>query len=316
MFNEQLSTITPAQVLQQRPESWLSHHPAIYRPYFYEFMPLLKPGGGVSGFSGDLAYERFIAVEGAGTELRDHERLYLEQLVNHAKCMGKYPILSCTRSLGRLAAIKAALPGLHVLIYRNLFQQWCSYVDQYARGNAYFVNTIRITLEANRHNHFLRYLRSLFPLERFAPTNQLHLICFVLMHLYFYAQSYAAADLVIDVNRVAADRAYRQKVEGLVTLASGLLADLSDAEDKFTRSFAPAASADELIEAFEPFVRIILSTAPTTAARDFVAKVLADFIDAYRGYGEEMDRPEAAEAGPRRGVKEDLDADGTGLLMP
>lgn len=283
IFHEELARITPAQILQRRPDNWESHHPPS-RPYFLEFMPLVKSGGGIAGYHRDMAFRNFVAAEGVLATLREAEQFYLEYLVRHARNMGKYPVLSCTRSIGRLPAIKAAMPGLHILCYRNLFQQWCSYVDQHRKGNVYFIDTIYLTLEANPQNCFLRDLRALFLLKSPTATSDAYLICFMLLHLYLYAKASAAADLVIDVNHLAADDVYRRRTEGLIALTSGLLVNLSGAEDRCMRSFVGSIPADALAEICLPYVERILETAPNDVAQDFAARVFADFMSAYRYY--------------------------------
>lgn len=283
IFNEQLATITPVQLMRGKPENWPSNHPA-GPAYFLEFLPLLKEAGGVEKYDASMAFDMFIPAEGIGGALSKSESLYLASLIDHAERMGKIPVLSSTRSLGRLRAIKAAVPGFHILIYRNLFQQWCSYVDQGARANPYFLCTIRATLEANQHDPFLKYLRNLFPLDKFAVTSRIYFYCFVLLHLYLYAKAAEAADLIIDTNRVANDEAYRQTIEGLIAEASGLTVDLSDARNVITDSFAKSVSAEELVGQLEPFAELVLAAVPSSPGREFASKVFADFIDEYRRY--------------------------------
>ncbi|MGB8277354.1 MAG: hypothetical protein WCF20_05390 [Methylovirgula sp.] len=283
IFNERLATITPVELMREKPENWASNHPA-GPPYFLEFLPLLKEAGGVEKYDASMAFDMFIPAEGIGGALSQSESLYLASLVDHAERMGKIPLLSCTRSLGRLRAIKAAVPGFHILIYRNLFQQWCSYVDQGARGNPYFLSTIPATLEASQHDPFLKYLGTLFPLDKFTMTSRIYFYCFVLLHLYLYAQAAEAADLIIDTNLLADDAAYRQRIEDRIAEASGLAVDLSDARNAITTSFAKSVSADELLAQLTPLAELVLATVPSSKGRDFASKVLADFIQEYRRY--------------------------------
>ncbi len=301
IFNERLATITKAQAISLKPERWSSKHPA-GPAYFLEFLPLIKEGGGVEKYDASMAFDMFIPAEGIGGALSESESPYLASLIGHAERLGKIPLLSCTRSLGRLRAIKAAVPGFHILIYRNLFQQWCSYVDQGARGNPYFLSTIRATLEANQHDPFLKYLYNLFPLDKFAMTSRIYFYCFILLHLYLYAHAAEAADLIVDINRLADDAAYRQMIEGRIAEESGLAVDLSDARNTITGSFAKSATKEELVGQFEPLIEIVLAAVPSVQGREFVAKVFADFIDEYGRYEFQAGRiPDQVSAGDVHG---------------
>ena len=93
--------------------------------YMLEYLPLIQDAGGVRLYDAAMAFERFVPADGPSGAISDAENAYIASLVEHAKSLSRTPVLTATRSLGRLAGMKAAFPGLHILLYRNLFHQWC-----------------------------------------------------------------------------------------------------------------------------------------------------------------------------------------------
>jgi hypothetical protein len=283
VFNEQLASISRTDLTSLDPDCWHSKHPP-GPPYFLEFLPLAKRSGGIEKFQPAMAFDLFIPAEGIGGAINKAEKAYLCSLIARAESLGKIPLLSCKRSLGRMRGMKSAFAGFHVLIYRNLFQQWCSYTGQYLRGQPFFFDSIRRTIEANQHDAFFRRLHDLFPLENASIDSSSYFYCFVLLHLYLYAQVVDAADLVLDVNRVAADAAYRGAIERQIARETQLAIDLSDARTVIAFSFAGLGSVEDVAGQLHALGDLVISTAPSERSRIFVSECMAAVIEEYKQY--------------------------------
>jgi len=244
----------------------------------------MQDEGGVKGLEASMGLAGFIPEAGLRGSLREPERAYIANLITYTEQMRKTPVLSDTRSLGRLRAIKAAFPGKHVLIYRNLFQQWCSYTEQLLLNNPYFLSTIYTTIERNQHDPFFRYLHHLFPLDTPSPDSVEYFCCFVLLHLYLYAQIADAADLIVDVNHLESDADYRHNIEQQIADASGIEVDLSDVSNAIAFSLIPPAKSSRVLEQLKIIAHPVIANAPTPQGRAFASKVLDDFIEEYKRY--------------------------------
>lgn len=295
VFNERLDVIQRAQLKSLKYDVWCSKHP-VDAGYFLEFLPLVRDGGGVESFEAAMAFKLFIPPGGFTGEISEREQTYLAGLIAYADALGKIPVLSETRTLGRLPAIKAKFPGLHILICRNLFQQWCSYTEQLFLGNSYFLDTIRRIIEESQHDLFCRYLHDLFPLEKPALDSTNYFCCFVLLHLYLYAQVADAADLIIDINRLSIDAAYRCEIERKIGSA-GVVVDLSDVRESVAYSFVTLDTRKELASELKVIADLVISAAPSQQGREFAFRALADFVAECRRY-QFYAGPLAAVAGP------------------
>ena len=229
VFNEGLATIRLEDIPNIHGGTWPSRHPPA-APYFIEFAPLIAPAGGVRGYAPAMAGARFIPPDGVGGRLPEDEAAYLRLLIGHARGLRRRPVLTATRSLGRISAIRTAVGGTHLFVFRNLFRQWCSYAEQYHQGNPYFINSVDRLLQASRHDAFLAGVaRDHPPAADPAPDARLF-YAFALMHLYLYAHAAMQADLRIDADRLAADADYRRHTEAEVGDRLGQPLDLSDAQ--------------------------------------------------------------------------------------
>lgn len=285
VFNNHLSNIRVDQINNHSHDTWRSNHP-VGAPYFLEFQPLIKDTGGVEKFCAGTSFDHFIPPGGLHGQLGESEHTYLASLIAHARSLDKIPVLSCTRTLGRLRAIKAAFPGLHILVCRRLFQQWCSYTAQCVLGNSYFMNTVREILDQNKHDPVIAWIGGNFPLGAPEIDNANYFLCFSLLHLYLYAQVADAADLVVDVNRLVADSDYRQATEAAIAAAGGIAVDLSDARDSMEFSLVSLGSGSDLAARLGPAAERIIADAPSPRGRDLASRALADLIEDYGRYTE------------------------------
>ena len=279
IFHEILSTINKFGLLSIGPETWRSGHPP-GAPYFLEFLPLIRYEGGVEGFDPGMSYRRFIPADGCGGGISATEAAYLGRLISHAEARGKIPVLTATRSLGRLRALKAALPGLHLLLYRNLFQQWCSITDQAFRGNPYFIHRISDIVRLSCHNSMINDLQQIFPIENLSVRDSNTFYTFIFLHLHLYVQTAGACDFIVDLNRLAIDSTHRDEVEKLIA-DQDIVVDLSGIKNSITYSLCRLGSAADVRERLKVMGDIVIDRAPDVAGRHFGVKVLSELLEEF-----------------------------------
>jgi len=217
-----------------------------------------------------MAIERFIPAEGIDGALSVAERSYIGGLIQNAYAHRKIPVLTDTRTLGRISAIADAFPGRHVLLYRNVFHQWASYAEQAAIGNSYFLDMHVRTMESSRHDSFVRLLTDWFGGEDEA-NSAAAFQRFLLFHLYLYARAYDAADCIIDVNELATNLDYRRSIEIVLSEYLRHPIDLSDARTSFGLSLFTVDSKVAFVDAIDQFVKMIGGSVSEKAS-EFVVK--------------------------------------------
>jgi hypothetical protein len=271
IFNERLKTCTIQNIRDNDFTRWNSKHPES-APYFLEFAPMVASDGAVKGFDPSKATDRFMPAGGLEGVLSVAERAYIEGLIENAAQRRKIPVLTDTRTLGRLQAIAKAFPGRHLLLVRNLFHQWASYSEQCADGNRYFLEMLFETVEASRHDPFVKLIADWCADEDRSETSARVFQLFLLFHLYLYAHAYDAADCVVDLNRVAADPDARQAAQGSLSDYVGFPIDLADARTAFGLSLFSAGSKTAFVDTIDQFVKLMLDASISRAATRFVAE--------------------------------------------
>lgn len=271
IFHERLASLTPAYLRENDFSRWDLKHPEA-APYFLEFAPLVGADGAAPGYDRRMAVEWFFPHDGLCGALDAAERSYVQGLIRGAEARGKIPVLTDTRTLGRFRAFADAFPGHHVLLVRNAFHQWASYTEQWARGNGYFLDMLFATLAGARGDPFARLLTDWFVQEDRSPTNAATFQLFLLFHLYLYAYAYDAADLVVDVNRVAAEPDHRAAVEAALGEAVGAPIDLSDARTPFGLSLFSVNSKAAFVDTIEQFFKLMIDGAVSVEAAQFAAR--------------------------------------------
>lgn len=283
VYNGHLATISRRRVRRVAPDSWDSRHPPT-EPYFLEYLPLIRLLRGVRGFDRAMSFRHFIPREGPGGDIGTNELAYLLRLIRHAEVLGRYPVLTSTRSLARVPGLKRALPGLHIVLYRNLLEQWCSYAEQHEHGNPYFLSTVKWTIAGSRHDAFVRMLSKRYPLTNPDPADPALFTAFAALHAYAYVQAVNAADFVIDVHRLADSPDHRMQAETMVRTASGFAVDLSGARNPPPRHRPVPAAAAAYIAGLRPLLAHAIGNAAGTAGHDFALAALdrlsADLVGA------------------------------------
>jgi hypothetical protein len=236
-FHEDLESISATGIEALRPDLWKSGHPAM-KPYFMEFLPLLRRRGGVAGFERSMAFERFFPADGYNGSLSGGEKSYVERLIARAARRRQKPCLACKRSLGRLRALKQAVGGVHIVLQRKLLHQWRSYREQVFRGNPYFLDTLLSTIALNQQEPFMAFLGDFVRAQPGGSTDIVNsklnsddlFGVFVAFHCYLYLLTMDDADLVIRTSDLP-DPDYRRRVENSLESLTGLTIDLGDAHE-------------------------------------------------------------------------------------
>jgi hypothetical protein len=226
----------------------------------------------VRGFEPRMAVEGFVPEGGVNGALSPSERAYVEGLIGSARNKQKIPVLTDTRTLGRFSALARAFPGRHVLLVRNLFHQWASYTEQWADGNPYFLDMLFATVRASRADPFVRLVADWFDDGDRSPENPAVFQLFLLFHLYLYAHAHDAADLVVDVNEIAADPSHRLVVERTLGDYVGAEIDLSDIRTPFGLSLFSVTSRTAFVDAIDQFVKQMIDGGVSSEAATFVAR--------------------------------------------
>lgn len=237
-FNEVLGGITAEAIESLHSDIWRSRHPAA-DPYFREFLPLLRPTGGVGLFDPAMAFGSFFPETGYDGALPIAEAGYVEQLLAHASHAAKTPILTCTRSLGRTRALRRRFGGTHLMLRRRLFHQWNSYSGQARTGNPYFLSTIFETIFASPQVPFLsilgEFVRSRSGYDPGRSTLGLDdddvFVVFVALHVFLLVSVAPDSDLIIETGRLHEPN-YSLWVEGRISQSTGLMVDLRGATER------------------------------------------------------------------------------------
>ncbi|PVM89680.1 hypothetical protein DDF62_11265 [Caulobacter radicis] len=287
IFHEILAGLTLDEIPRIGPSSWRSRHPAS-SPYFIEFFDLLGPGGGVQGFSKSMPFEWFVPRDGVLGDLTDDEVAYVGRLIDNAASSSRTAVLTDTRTLGRAVGMKRRFGGLHIFIYRNLFQQWCSYSSQHRDGNRYFIDSIKNSIEYSEHVEFFRKIKYFLSVQNQVDSEDWLTRCsyddvfvaFMALHIYLYLVAYAELDLPIDVNRLAGDKAYRQEIEQRIASQAGVEVDLSDAITTIEAPLKPLEDPKGVAFKIDTFLRHALEDLrPTAEAEAFVRGLIRDMWD-------------------------------------
>ncbi|MFA4963516.1 MAG: hypothetical protein WC573_13115 [Brevundimonas sp.] len=272
VFNEALSFLDRRDAGALSASSWASNHPQS-APYFLEYLPLLKEGGGLPAFDASIPYDRFIPAGGLEGQLSLEESLHIDTLIRAAHNNGTIPVLTCTRSIGRASALNKAYGGTSILLVRNLFHQWASYCGQAATGNSYFLESINKTIKSSLHDPFIRNLDDWFSSRLESIEDSSLFATFIIFHLYVYSSAFESADLVIDSTKLSTENEYRRELEKNISSAIDSEIDLSDAKDNFDASFVDIVNRSEFIETVDQFVKMIKRSCLSKRSENFVEKM-------------------------------------------
>jgi hypothetical protein len=239
VFNEQLQHLSLADIPAVRPGNWRSHHPD-GSPYLIEFASLLGTTQGVAGFPVESPLgSRFIGAAGIEGPLDGDVKAYLSRLVENARASRRIPVITCTRLLGRAAGLRMAFGGTHILLVRNLFEQWNSVYGQLRSGNDYFLRMVFNQLSHGRRDRFFAYLMSMFDdrgegsFESWIRDENSDAVfcCYVVSRIHLLLVTRRYCDLVVDVTALGkAER--RAETEAALSRLLGMDIDLGNFEQR------------------------------------------------------------------------------------
>lgn len=294
-FNEQLAALTTETIREARPSGWRSRHPE-GAPYALEYEQILGDGVGVPHFplTRNLG-DRYIGAAGVEGPLDADIAGYVQGLIKHAEDRGRVPLLSCTRLLGRASGLRAAFGGYHVLLIRNLFQQWNSFAGQARFGNWYFLDALYSTLELAERDPIVERLVDLFSVESrvsfaswVSPENFDKVFCYSIgFHLYYLMIARRSADLVINANALAApDGEYRDSVVARLRSDIGINIDLADVREQVDFPLHPLSSTIACTQTIDGIVSMLITNCQASAdEQHFLETLVSDLWRAHEIFG-------------------------------
>ncbi|WP_146002835.1 hypothetical protein [Telmatospirillum siberiense] len=234
-FNEVLASLDPQMVADHRPDTWPAGHPALDAPYYAEYAPLLRPDGGVRGYQRRFAYQSYF------DDGRDEDQLrYFALLTDHAGRSGLVPVLGFCRSLARLPWLRRHCPGLHLVTWRNPWDQWASYHHlALSHQSSYFEFRAFLIASFGRcHERYRDFFADLYLPPLLAYTsgdNEAFLDFFfrashvdhrfrIFLRVFMFDMLNALphADVVVDLDRMSAEAPYRQAMTESLRIRTGL----------------------------------------------------------------------------------------------
>ena len=274
-FNQVLASMSKLEAARLGPGTWNSHHP-VSDPYFLEFIELLTENGGIKQFEPEMAFERHIPMGGVDGDLSGAEIGYLNLLIESAHELGRRAALCDTRSLGRSRAIKKEFGGTHVLLTRNLHEQWCSFAEQAADGDNSFFESVFHQIEFGKHDPFLRRLAEI--IEKRAENSDAYenYVFFLLSQLYLNAVAFDVCKIKIDVSKMANCSFIRADTETRLSQALNSCVDLSDVKAHVSFSSLEAKSRNPAEKLARQLLTDMSIPNASVECEEFVQRAFAD----------------------------------------
>ncbi len=226
-LNENLLHLSDALISSLRADSWDSGHPS-GRPYFAEYRRLQNfPYVGIRHLQPQMVFGDFFAQDLSASIAYKN---YLTLLKQEAETAAKVPLYACTRSLGRVAALKNLMGGLHIYLMRDRAAQWQSYLNQLERGNAYFMATLLMIADQNPRAKLVQSWQKRLNLGRLSAKTYPHYIeeamqkaenmavatlriLFDELHESLHAHAQKNADIIFDIDACSLDAEYRSALK-------------------------------------------------------------------------------------------------------
>jgi glycosyltransferase involved in cell wall biosynthesis/GR25 family glycosyltransferase involved in LPS biosynthesis len=325
-FTHTLNWLTPQRAARLGRDSWHSRHPKS-DPYYLEYAALLRESGGVKHFAPAMTMQWFLPEGGLHGQLRPAEKDYLSFLIDSAREAGKIPVFGDCWSLGRIWAIKQLYGGFHIFQYRNLWQQWLSFVSYKRRNDLTFYNTTVDIIWRDDDPYFqylvergLKYATE--PWSGMGPKpspllwNRLYenvprdtdkvrqietlpehhaFALFMGLQVYLYLHAQLCADLRADVTRMARDEGYRNDIEREIEQKTGLPVSFADVDDVLPQTAVEFDQTSVDWDEIREFGRIAAEMLGKYGDPDQLAANAKAFID---DTVDEMRRADAKPAAP------------------
>lgn len=240
-LNHGLGRLTAERIGRDTPEITAANaHPALSRPYFAEYEPLIR-GRGVAGFRPRFSYTRFIL---ENIDKDEPLRSYIGNLIDYATTQGKTPIFGFNASDLRIGWMNEHFHPFSIYIKRDPQRIWESYETQRKNGNNTFFAAWLNIVEHNASHPAIAPLAEKLPLRRglqkftakpkkfyaavlndMAPEKTYEMVEYI-WRLSF-AQSEKNCDLVIDMDR-GGDESYKKFLTDKIREACGLNVSFAD----------------------------------------------------------------------------------------
>ena len=251
-WHEQLARVTPETLCLETPDNSGLRHPGGAEPYLKEFEVVLDPAGGLRNFDASFALDRFW-IEPEASDLA--QQTYLEGLVTAARERDEAPVFACCRTLGRAGWLKRRFGGFHVMLVRDPVQQWLSFYSLRRRPRPTYFELCHYVLlsemagcagvsrailghEFGGGGPLVQRLAAVRAKLKRAPA-QVSFQAFLAVWLRSYLKALPHADLVVDVDSLARDRAYAREVELGIEAGCGLRPDFADCRAPAPHGIAP-----------------------------------------------------------------------------
>jgi hypothetical protein len=237
----------------------LLRHPTLEKPYFWEFYQVRDAIAPL--FRKRLSYDGFFATPDSSS-FRDLVS-YLRALIDSAR--GR-PFFQCCRTTGRSAALREALAGTHIHLWRNPHDQWWSYqVGDYFNAttqrifNAADLPPPLVAIKASCgiadfHDDDIEIELARDRNHRLAARDDY--VSFYALWLYSMIACERTADLSLNIDALTTSAAYRQRV--LDTLARIGIRDLDFSDCSIARAPFGAAELAFFAETEDQVHRIFL----------------------------------------------------------
>ena len=240
-LHDGLARLTPARIARGTSDAIeQNNHPALGRPYFAEFEPLVA-GRGVRGYHRRFAYNRF------ALQPSDHDpelQAYIASLIAAARADKRVAVLGMNRSDLRISWMRSRFQSYDISVDREPADVFSSYISQMYKGNYYYFTKLMLIVELNRHHEIFSPLADRLKLR--SQTEQLLVSAknfyrevldgmaresLYALTLYIWAvrslHALSCCDLVVDL--ALADRSgYRSGLTDRLAADCGLEVDFSD----------------------------------------------------------------------------------------
>jgi hypothetical protein len=240
-------------------DSSLLRHPTLDKPYFWEFYQVR--GAIAPLFRKELSYDGFFATPDSSS-FRNLVS-YLRGLIDSAQ--GR-PFFQCCRTTGRSGALREALAGTHIHLWRNPHDQWWSYQV----GDYFNATTQRIFNAADLPPPLVAVKASCGiadfhddDIEKELAHDRNHrlaaredYVSFYALWLYSMLVCERTADLSLNIDALTTSAAYRQRV--LDTLTRIGIRDLDFSDSSIARAPFGAAELAFFAETEDQVHRIFL----------------------------------------------------------
>jgi hypothetical protein len=244
------------------------HHPALDKYYLYEYLPLLIKGEpGVPFFKKSFSYDEFCR-----NDFNPELKQYIDYLL--AGAGEKVPLLQFNRTALRTRWFKTNYPdSLNIYLVRNPRDQWQSYFELYKRTNyrEFFVMDF-LLVSVNEDKEDFKALSQHLPLLPFnhrdhakeknfyniildCYSNEEKYFLFYYLWLRALAENLLNADLVIDINRLSHEAAYKTGIKEILNTLG--ISDI-DFDDANLTEYSTYPLAIEMMARFEDTVQKLL----------------------------------------------------------